>query len=373
MQKQKPLFVLSPCGTSLLTNRAENVEERKLIGKHANTKALDQMSQADQKILMDILARARECLVQADINSVTRVSAELNGIIKLYNGQLGDTRDYHLLLCTDTWLGEQTALLIKEWLSNKGITVVHNRQPDLQTGDITSFQLALSEIVRWCDETTSAYRKSNYHIVFNLTGGFKSVQGFLQTLAMFYADESIYIFETSKELLRIPRLPVKMNEENIIRTHLTTFRRISMHLPVTDTTGIPETLLLELDGDIAFSPWGEIVWQQTKRKIYEQELHPSPVEKLIFGQQFERSLIKKNLSPDRMRHINERIDQLSKLLELKRKEDNPSSLDFKPLQGNPCPPSTHELDAWADQDAKRMFGHYDNNIFVLDKFDYALH
>jgi len=51
-----------------------------------------------------------------------------------------------------------------------------------------------------------------------------------------------------------------------------------------------------------------------------------------------------------------------------------SSLDFKQLKGDPCPPSTHEIDSWADQNAKRMFGHYnDFNVFVLDKLDRALH
>jgi putative CRISPR-associated protein (TIGR02619 family) len=369
---QKKLFVLSPCGTSLLTNRAENVGERKLIGKHANTKGFKEISQTDGQVLKAIVARARECLLQADISSVVKASAELNGIVNLYNGQIGDARDYHLLLCTDTWLGEQTAGLISEWLRNKGITVEVKRQTDLQTKDITSFQLALSEIVSWCDETISGYRNNNYHIVFNLTGGFKSVQGFLQTLAMFYADESVYIFETSKELLRIPRLPVKMAEEGLIRENLTVFRRLAMNLPVSETTGIPETMLLSLDETITFSPWGEIVWQQTKHQIYAQEIYPSPSEKLDFGQNFEKSIAKKNLSTDRLVLINERIDQLARYLE-SNGQYNPPSLDFKALKGDPCPPSTHEIDAWADQDAKRMFGHYNDPVFVLDKLDRALH
>ena len=38
-------------------------------------------------------------------------------------------------------------------------------------------------------------------------------------------------------------------------------------------------------------------------------------------------------------------------------------------------PSTHELDAWADQDTRRLFGHFeeDGKVFVLDKLDKALH
>lgn len=42
------------------------------------------------------------------------------------------------------------------------------------------------------------------------------------------------------------------------------------------------------------------------------------------------------------------------------------------LAGNPLPPSTHELDAWADQDARRIFCHWENDpslgqVLVLDR------
>jgi hypothetical protein len=59
-------------------------------------------------------------------------------------------------------------------------------------------------VIRWCQDTLPGYRESGYHIVFNLTGGFKSIQGWMQTLGMFYADEIVYIFETGKELLPGP-------------------------------------------------------------------------------------------------------------------------------------------------------------------------
>lgn len=36
-------------------------------------------------------------------------------------------------------------------------------------------------------------------------------------------------------------------------------------------------------------------------------------------------------------------------------------------------PSTHEMDAWADLDAKRIFGHFEGGIFVLDKLEKGLH
>lgn len=368
-----PFFVLSPCGTSLLTNHTIDKAERDLIGYYANTKKPEQIDLEDLTKLQLITDRARHDLNISNLEIAAKKSAELNGIIKLYEGQVEHKQDYHLLLCTDTWLGETTATLVAEWLRAKGVMVEIKRQIDLQTQDIEAFQTALSEIVGWCEEIIPGYRSRGYKIIFNLTGGFKSVQGFLQTLATFYADESIYIFETAQDLLRIPRLPVQMVAGETVRQNLTIFRRLSVNLPVSKTTTIPETLLMKVDGLIGLSPWGELVWEQTKDTIYREGLYPSPSEKLKFGKSFEESVRK--LAPDRFIHINDRIDQLAKNLETNG-QYNPQSLDFKPLKGNPRPPSTHEMDAWADQDAKRIFGHFDHDrsdIFVLDKLDRALH
>jgi putative CRISPR-associated protein (TIGR02619 family) len=359
------MFVLSPCGTSLLTNQASD-EERKLVSKYANTKESKEIPKDDIKVLDTRIQLVKEKLKNADLELASRMSAELNGIIKLYNNQFDNQySDYHVLLCTDTWLGEQTATLVNEWLKSKNIVVEVKRQKDLQTLDINSFQLALSELVQWSEESLSGYRKSGYHIVFNLTGGFKSVQGFLQTLANFYADETIYVFETAKDLLRIPGLPIKMVAEETIKNNLAFFRRLSLDLSITDIniSDVPETLLMRIDNQISLSPWGELVWQKHKKDIYREKIHPSPSGKLKFSKQFEKSV---DEEVDRLVMINERIDQLVKYLE-KNGDYNPQSLDFKQLKGNPSPPSTHEIDAWSDGNARRLFGHYEEEYFILDK------
>jgi|TARA_B100002003_G_C14083429_1_gene521204 putative CRISPR-associated protein (TIGR02619 family) len=366
---KKPLFILSPCGTSLLSNQAIDAE-RRLVGECANIKQFEQIPQEYRHKLQALVNRAEKKLKNADIASASCMSAELNGIIKYYGGQLRAQRDHHVLLCTDTWIGEKTANLVAEWLGSNDLAVEVKRQIDLQTEDIASFQCGLSEIVKWCDETIHSYRKAGYHIVFNLTGGFKSVQGFLQTLATFYADEAVYIFETAKELLRIPRLPVEMAAEGYVRKNLITFRRLSKDLSVTDASNIPETLLLKINGSIALSPWGDLVWQQTRRKIYSQELLPSPSEKLRFSGGFERSV--GGIPADRLILVNERIDQMARFLETNG-EYNPPSLDFKKLRGSRRGHSTHEVDAWADRDAKRIYGHYEGGEFVIDTLGDALH
>lgn len=143
MQKQKPMFVLSPCGTSLLTNQGNN-DEKKLVRKYANQKEPDRISQEDRTKLELLAKGVEDELEKADLESASKMSAELNSVIKLYNGQLaGKTQDVHMLLCTDTWLGETAAKLVAKWLEGKKNTVVVNRQKDIQTEDITSFKSAL--------------------------------------------------------------------------------------------------------------------------------------------------------------------------------------------------------------------------------------
>jgi len=367
------LFVLSPTGTSLLTNQAI-ADDRKLVGKYANTKTLEQITEAnaqEAQQLQALVERARERLMQADLTLAARMSAELNGIIKLYQGKLQGPQDYHALLCTDTWLGHTTAQLVETWLRAQGLIVEVKRQTNLQTEDIHTFQVALSDLVIWCDEIVVSYRQQGYRAVFNLTGGFKSVQGFLQTLATFYADETIYIFETAKDLLRIPRLPVEMVAEETVRRHLDAFRRLALDLPVADLSDIPETLLMTDGSQTTFSPWGELVWKQSRSKIYRGQVYSPPSERSRLGEEFAKSV--QRLAPDLVERVNKKIDDLVKYLELGDEKYNLPSLDFKELRGNPCPPSTHEVDAWADLDAKRLFGHYEGDVFVLDKLDRALH
>ncbi|MCH9056876.1 CRISPR-associated ring nuclease [Synechococcus sp. PCC 6716] len=370
------IFVLSPCGTSLLTNAAKT-QERRLVSTYANAKEAATIPAADRQTLEALVERVRAKLLSegTTVAEAAKMSAEVNGIVKLYGEQFKpNSGDCHYLLCTDTWLGEQTARLVEAWFKSvvqrQRLGSVHvevYRQRDLQTKDMEAFQSALSELIEWCEQTVDGYRQGGFRVIFNLTGGFKSVQGFLQTLAFFYGDETVYVFETS-DLLRIPRLPVRLVAEETVRDNLLTFRQLHLKLPAQHTDRIPETLLWRVDDQVDLSPWGELVWQRTKKHIYAEKLHPAPSDRIIFSDSFKRSV--EGIAKDRLVLVNERIDELARYLQ---DGHHLQSLDFKPLKGNPCPPSTHELDAWADQDAKRIFGHYEGNCFVLDKLDRGLH
>ncbi|MFV9504094.1 MAG: helix-turn-helix domain-containing protein [Oscillochloridaceae bacterium umkhey_bin13] len=158
----------------------------------------------------------------------------------------------------------------------------------------------------------------------------------------------------------------KMAVTETLREQITTIRRLALRLQGTAVTALPETLYLQIGDDAELSPWGELIWQQTRSELYAEQLWPSPSPLLVYGPRFADSI--KKLAPDRRATINERIDDLARYLE---HPDHPNvkRLDFKRLKHNPYPPATHECDAWADEGAKRLFGHYEGDRFVLDALD----
>lgn len=367
-------FILSLCGTSVLTNNSKP-ENRALLNQFANVSDPGNIPEDTLKVFEEVINDRLDQLLNTPFERASHFSAELNALTKLYDNQARKGRaDYHLLICTDTWVGRQAAEIVKSYLENCDLSVQIHQQPDLKTDDIASFQLSLSDMVKYISGQCRGYSNAGYRIVFNLTGGFKSVQGFMQTLAMIYADESVYVFESGDDLLRIPRLPVQMAANDELRRYLRVFRRLAMNLPVggEEISRISNVFYIGLDQEYGFSAWGEIVWDQHKKVIYSEELWPSPSDKLVFGPDFPKSVQK--LPGHRLAEVNTKIDMLSRFLE-KGSEYNLQGLDFKALSGNPVPGSSHELDAWHDQDAKRIFGHYrdGHDVFVLDRLDDALH
>ncbi len=367
---EKPLLILTPCGTSLLTNCYR--EKTGIIYKYANKQSredIERVSKEDLKIIDYTLEMARKKLLSgsegASYEEARRLSAEINGILGIYGGYIPKRKDYHWLLSTDTYLGRETAKMIEEWLRLKSENISVNRtsQKDLQTENLIYFQSSLVDLIKTFEEQIPKYREK-YKIIFNLTAGFKAIQGFLQSIFHFYADEAVYIFEKSEELMRIPRLPIKLDTENEVKSHLKIFRRLSKGLPVDDFGDFPEIFLFRIDDQHSLSVWGEIVWKRTKDKIYQEDIWDSPSGKIKFSKHFLSTV--KNLPPDRCKILNEQIDDLARFIETGK--HNISSLSFKSLKGKPKKISTHEFYAWSDGDAERVFCHFDEKgNLILDE------
>ena len=106
--KQK--LILSPCGTSLLTNKKESFEEDIFCFANMTEKELPpEKIEAFSKTFKSI----EKELLEADRKTRRKMSAELNAIYALENEGL-QTDTVHLLIETDTFFGKNTAEIIEK-------------------------------------------------------------------------------------------------------------------------------------------------------------------------------------------------------------------------------------------------------------------
>lgn len=291
-----PKVMVSTVGTSLLTNHVLGRGDpglQALLRDTAN--AREKELTKEQKAAIDEIAKeVADRLAAASIPEMRRMSAELNGVFGYYGQEAFSglpPADPHILVATDTYQGQRTAELVRDCLKRRGAGAVEILAPEgLSTRDCAAFTKGMNEVIRWCEEVLTAYRQQNYYVVFNLVGSFKSLQGYMITLGMFYADEMVYIFEApSADLIRIPRLPVAVGDEPILREKAALFVLMEHgYLPAQEEVkGIPEIYLDFEEGVCTLSTWGLLLWQRKKKEILaEADLLPFP--HLRYEKSFER-------------------------------------------------------------------------------------
>lgn len=236
----------------------------------------------------------------------------------------------------------------------------------LRTNSLALFRAALAELTRDLDELVRSYREQGWFVVFNLTGGFKSLNGYLQTLAMISADRCVFLFEGAPELMEIPRLPVRLSEIDELHEHMTLFRRLAVGYTIRadDTNGVPDSLLMELDGEVTTSVLGDVAWARHRATLFAEKLLSPLSTKVRVADAVGKVFA--GLEAARKVQVNEALDEFCAYVDHGR--TLPKSRTFKKLQGDPVPGSTHELYAWSDGATGRLFGHYDaGGVFVFDR------
>lgn len=366
------MLFITTCGTSILSKNLDT-QQRAKVTKLANLEEFE-LSKEDKLFLDQKFNQQANRLLGANFEEAKNLSAELNGIITYLPGKFPTAFQHSLfyLIHTQTYQGQMVANLLKVWLEKNQCRSETFCIRNLNTKSVSEFKSGISSLITWCEKTLPGFRDSNYKLIFNLTGGFKALQGFMQTLGMFYADELVYIFEGNDELLRIPRLPIQLDSsvESAVINNLIDFRKLgALGSMKAKCPVIPETLVEEADNLVGLSNWGQLVWEKLRTKIYQtQKL--DPVGHVIFSKS---GLDAFNRLPKNYYFSwNERMDDLFHYYESGKKECI-KRLDYKRIKGNPCPPSTHECDLCSNQGAWRIFGHEDNNQFVIDDIGPGLH
>ena len=277
--------IISTVGTSLLTNQINRAEpkEKDWYSNMRDTANLSENKTPEdvKKIINTLKQRASEKLAETEIPQIRRASAELNGIYGVYQEDLSQGReDIHFLIATDTVQGKTTAEIVENFLKEQGIYNTSIQAPSgLSTASTEDFSLGIDDLIVWLQNTIPPLKESQYKVIFNLVGSFKSLQGYLNTIGMFYADEIIYIFEGEKsDLITIPRLPIAV-DTSLIKPHTLQLALIEAGVEpsIKETTEIPEAMLAEIDGKMILSTWGKLIWEKCKTELLSDELFQFPL------------------------------------------------------------------------------------------------
>ena len=313
-------IIVSTVGTSLLTNESSGDFRKDIISKSNLSKQEGQLDDTLPGILEYVIKpKLKEKFSTNDLPTYQRMSAELNGIIGIYKGHLDNQPDdLHVLIATDTYQGFETASILEDLLKSKGFATMVYTPKNLSTKNKKAFLEGMKDLLRWFEDENGlnikSYKSNGYEVIFNLTGGFKSLQGYLNVIGMFYADSVNYIFEGNNEMIEIPKLPIRIEQETFF-DNATNFALMSQDLPIPKQSllGISETLLEEIDSDMyLLSAWGELSWNNTKRKVFSKNLIQFPY--IAYQDSFKNDFQTTDREDDKTK-LQETITKISKILQ----------------------------------------------------------
>lgn len=280
-------IIISSIGTSLLTNsidRQSTSESKwyKALRDTANCSDQELQSEAPEvaEIITCLYDRALAKLTEANTQDIRRASAELNGIYGIYDAKLDRGReDVHWLIPTNTAQGRAAAQIVCDFLRDRhGLNVNIYAETTISTVSSRVFADGIDALIVWMEETIPGYRDSGYSVCFNLVGSFKSLQGYLNTIGMFYADEMVYIFEgEGSDLITIPRLPIDIDAQKVDPYAVElALMDAGASLSRSEVAGLSEGLLYAIDDEVTLSNWGKLVWMRRKAEIFSGDLLDFP-------------------------------------------------------------------------------------------------
>ncbi len=140
------------------------------------------------------------------LSSNNNSSAEIKSILELKK-KYGEVSVQ--LIATDTILSALSAEIIREYLKQKNIEVLFDKNNDVITGlqveNKDEFvKIGLIKLVERLESIMNSYDD----MIFNITGGYKAVIPYMTIMGQIYNIPICYIFEETDELIEIPQAPV---------------------------------------------------------------------------------------------------------------------------------------------------------------------
>lgn len=372
----QPRIVLTTCGTSVLTNGVRDLEAphrdtiQRLLFAGANNRA-----EPTDPGLVEYIARRRANLIESDLGALRRASAEINGLAAIYGGDpeaLRGSCDYHYLIATDTGIGKAAASVVASCMGALGLQVVETVVPaGLRTDDPLSFRGGVSDLMRHIAAICGEPDTRSARVVFHLSGAFKSIVGALVAAGMVYADEICMLFESSSNLMTIPRLPFDLEASvlSILGDNLAVVRMLGIgeSVPVRECANLSESLFYEMDGHATLSEWGELIWGTARPRFYGERVWEPPSPIVAYEPSFLPSVAR--LTVEQRRLVNAAVDDLARHMAARRRggEHNPRSLRVHAVRS--APPW---FEAYPNLgDARRLYFRYvgQPEVIALDRLD----
>jgi putative CRISPR-associated protein (TIGR02619 family) len=356
-------ILISTCGTSILTN-LDRAKGREWLHRMTNDPV-----PTDEAY--DFVAKIETEFQTLTGNALHRASAELAAIGAIRPRLSGPI--HHLLVHSDTFFGEETAKMVQTNLRQQGEVAQLVGATGLRTNDLSAFRAAVPALTSTLvDQWLLPFPERNHRVVFNLTGGFKALLAYLQTLALLHGRDSFVLFEGSSEPMLIPALPICLDRDLLLQRDATLFRRMQAGFDVetADYPNMPIALTEPHGRHVKLSAWGEAVWSSLK----EQALGHRPAEPLVPQLRVDKELANSFSGFPLVRRIqtNEALDRFSHYLHRRIVDGNlsyqlPDSTALKQFTSPQEPGMTHELYAWNDGDAGRVLLRKEGDTYVAFK------
>ncbi len=198
-------------------------------------------------------------------SDLPRVSAELNSLIKMGL----QPSDRVILISTETVEGKLCAELVRKVLIEKrlchDVTVQVIKGLQAQDGRLFQ-QVGLKELISFIAQF------EHENVVFNPTGGFKSVVPYLTLAGMLFKKPVKYIHEFSDDVMSLANIPITYDEEAIFEVEgklqqidgNTFIGKQEWQRGIAFNDSRFETLVEESDGKITMSGIGLLLWEKFK-------------------------------------------------------------------------------------------------------------
>lgn len=292
MLVNSPKLILSTIGISLLLSHQTPAEREAAPSRLIDLANATTLTLDDEGFIDVLSKRVIDTLDIGNISLIRRKSAELNGIFAIYENQLPvSSPDIHVLVTTDTYLGRHCATLVEGYLRSRGLSVITYIPVGLTTADTHAFETGVKDLIYWCADNIPAYHEQGYSVLFNLVAAFKSLQGYLNTIGMFYADQILYLFEgATAQPIYIPRLPLKIDLDRLqpYAAQLAMMAEGDAVIAVSGLGGLPSALYDQVNQDAIISQWGLLTWQQIRSELLKTDLLTFPC--LHYEDHFQREV-----------------------------------------------------------------------------------